>query len=387
MDKNLIAESLSPIERDVLPNISGNFVPVDEVAEKSFKDKTTAIRAISFLKNKGLVEIKEEEKEIVELGILGINYSRKHLPERVLLDKLSEKRSILINEVKNVCELNDNEAKVALGVLKKKALVEIKEGKIVLNAKPEEVTKKMFEEILIEKLPTELVSLEGVDRLALDNLKTRKDIVQVVRKKITDVKLTALGKEIASMNLNENLIEQLTPKMLKQNSWKGKKFRRYDLTTPVPKVYGGKKHFVNQATEYAKSIWLEMGFKEMTGGMVQTSFWNFDALFTAQDHPVREMQDTFFLKGLRGKLPESVKKGKNIVEEVKKAHEKGLDGSKGWQYQWDENDARKVVLRTHTTCLSAKTLKKIYKMNEFPAKYFALGRCFRNETVDWSHGF
>jgi phenylalanyl-tRNA synthetase alpha chain len=387
MDKNLIAESLSPIERDVLPNISGNFVSVDDVAEKSFKDKTTAIRAISFLKNKGLVEIKEEEKEIVELGILGINYSRKHLPERVLLDKLSEKRSILINEVKNVCELNDNEAKVALGVLKKKALVEIKEGKIVLNAKPEEVTKKMFEEILIEKLPTELVSLEGVDRLALDNLKTRKDIVQVVRKKITDVKLTALGKEIASMNLNDNLIEQLTPKMLKQNSWKGKKFRRYDLTTPVPKVYGGKKHFVNQATEYAKSIWLEMGFKEMTGGMVQTSFWNFDALFTAQDHPVREMQDTFFLKGLRGKLPESVKKGKNIVEEVKKAHEKGLDGSKGWQYQWDENDARKVVLRTHTTCLSAKTLKKIYKMNEFPAKYFALGRCFRNETVDWSHGF
>ncbi|MDP2947794.1 MAG: phenylalanine--tRNA ligase subunit alpha [Nanoarchaeota archaeon] len=385
-NKEIILESLSPIERDVLPNISKEFLNIDEIATKSARDKTTALRALTFLKDKELVEVKEEEKEIVELGILGLNYFKKHLPERVLLNRLSEKKSIPIGEIKNVCELNDNEAKIALGTLKKKALVEIKEGKVVLDAEPEEVTKKMFEEKLLEKLPCELKSLEAEDKFALENLKSRKDIIQVSKRKIVEVKLTALGKEISTMK-GEDLVEQLTPKMLKQNSWKGKKFRRYNLTTQVPKVYGGKRHFVNQATDYAKSIWLEMGFKEMTGDMVQTGLWNFDALFTAQDHPVREMQDTFFLKDIEGNLPEFGRKDRNFVEEIKKAHEKGLDGSKGWQYNWNEKDAKKVVLRPHTTCLSAKKLKEIGENKEFPTKYFALGKCFRNETVDWSHGF
>jgi len=94
------------------------------------------------------------------------------------------------------------------------------------------------------------------------------------------------------------------------------------------------------------------------------------------------MQDTFFIKDIEGKLPD-----KKIVEQVKESHEKGLDGSKGWQYEWNEKDAKKVLLRTHTTCLSIQTLKKIADAKEFPAKYFALGKCFRNETVDITHGF
>ena len=77
---------------------------------------------------------------------------------------------------------------------------------------------------------------------------------------------------------------------------------------------------------------------------------------------------------------------KKIVSKVKEAHEKGISGSKGWQYSWDEEEAKKVVLRTHTTCLSSKTLSKL-KKEEFPSKFFAIGKCFRNETVDWSHGF
>ena len=178
------------------------------------------------------------------------------------------------------------------------------------------------------------------------------------------------------------MIESLTPEIIKSGQYKGKRFRRYDITSPLPKIYGGKKHFVNQATDYAKKIWLEMGFKEMTGTLAQSGFWNFDALFTAQDHPVREMQDTFFIKDKTAELPE-----KELIEQVKKAHEGKIKGSKGWQYDWKEEDAQKVVLRTHTTCLSTQTLKEIAKNKEFPAKYFALGKCFRNETVDWSHGF
>ena len=106
--------------------------------------------------------------------------------------------------------------------------------------------------------------------------------------------------------------------------------------------------------EYAKKIWTDLGFKEMTGTITDTSFWNFDALFTAQDHPVRELHDTFFIKDVRGTIPD-----KKILENVKKTHERGISGSKGWQYSWKEEEAKKPVLRTHTTILSAHTLSKL----------------------------
>ena len=170
----------------------------------------------------------------------------------------------------------------------------------------------------------------------------------------------------------------------KEKSWKVKKFRRYDVMSPVPEIYGGKRHFVNQALDYARKIWTDMGFKEMTGSLIVSSFWNFDALFTAQDHPVRDMQDTFFISGQRSYQGELA--NKKIVDSVREAHETGISGSKGWQYKWDEEEAKNLVLRTHTTCLSSQTLAKINPEN-LPQKFFALGKCFRNETLDWSHGF
>ena len=376
------------MERSVLPKLKKDDLTVEEVSKKSGMDETTVLRAIGLLEKKGLTKIKSSQEKRIHLGILGINYLKKELPERVLLNKLSEKKVIPIGEIKNVCGLNDNEAKIALGVLKKKALVEIEKGKLKSVARGDEIAKKMIEEIFMEKLPLNLDEVQDLDTLAFENLKRRKEIVEIVEKKIVRVKLTDLGIKISGMDLNIEMLEALTPKMLKGTSWKGKKFRRYDLRAPVPRIYGGKRHFVNQATDYAKSIWLEMGFKEMKGNMVETGFWVFDSLFTAQDHPVREMQDTFYLKGLKGKIPARGKKKLNcVLSNVEKAHEGGIDGSKGWQYKWNEEDAKKVLLRTHTTCLSARQLMEIGRKGEFPAKYFALGKCFRNETVDWSHGF
>jgi phenylalanyl-tRNA synthetase alpha chain len=388
MEEKLIVESLSPMERAVLPVLSGDFFDVDCVVEKVDLDKTSVLRAVGFLKSKGLVEVEESSKSVVILGILGVNYLKKELPERVLLGKLSEGKAVPIGEIRNVTGLNENEARIALGTLKKKALVEINDGRLSLNARPEEVTNKMVEELFMEKLPMDLNAVEDLDKLAFANLKGRKDIVEVEERKSVRVKLSELGEKIAGMDLDVDMIEALTPKILKGNAWKGKRFRRYDLTSPVPRVYGGKRHFVNQAVDYAKSIWLEMGFKEMSGNLVESGFWVFDTLFTAQDHPVREMQDTFYLKDLKAEIPErSKKRVEGVLNNVQKAHEGGVDGSKGWQYEWSEDEAKRVLMRTHTTCLSARKIMEIGKSGEFPAKYFALGKCFRNETVDWSHGF
>jgi len=215
-----------------------------------------------------------------------------------------------------------------------------------------------------------------------------KNIVETKEKKTISIELTDFGRSIFKEGITgRGLIEQITPELLKKDSsWRSKKFRRYNVKFHVPEVYGGKRHFVNQATDYARRIWTDLGFQEMTGPLVQTSFWNFDALFTAQDHPVRDMQDTFFIDK---KLPLPKKE---LVNAVKKSHEEGLSGkekggkSKGWRYTWNPEEAERLVLRTHTTCLSAKTLSEI-KLEDLPKKFFALGKCFRNETVDWSHNF
>jgi phenylalanyl-tRNA synthetase alpha chain len=84
------------------------------------------------------------------------------------------------------------------------------------------------------------------------------------------------------------------------------------------------------------------------------------------------MQDTFFVKG-KDKLP-------SIVSKVKKEHEKS------WKYRWSSEEAKKLVLRTHTTVLSARTIAAL-KKKDLPAKFFAIGRNYRNEALDWSHLF
>ncbi len=381
MEHDKLLDSLSPIERAIIPYLHSN---IKEIVKKSGQDNTTVLRALTFLENKGLIKLKTDRERIVGLGVNGVYYKKHALPERTLLTTIEKNNYKSLEEIKSLSKLSENEFKAALGVLKRKALINLSDGKISISANKEELTKKFPEESLLEKLPISLDSLKDLDLLAFENLKNRKNIIELVDQKEISFEITDQGRQIAGKEIKSDLIEEVTPDVIKDYSSK-LKFRRYDLQAKVPRIFGGKKHFVNQSIEYAKQIWLELGFKEMTGNLAQTSFWNFDALFTPQDHPVREMQDTFFIKDAQGKLPD-----KKIVDAVKKSHESGLGKSKGWQYQWKEDEAKKVVLRTHTTCLSALTLAKIGQLRssiEKEGKYFAIGKNFRNETVDWSHGF
>jgi phenylalanyl-tRNA synthetase alpha chain len=370
-----VIESLSANERKILPLIKHS---IKEIVEKSGLDETSCLRALQFLSNKNIINLESRQEKLIDLGDNGVIYLKHGLPERRLLESLDKPLSL--EEAQKKAKLSDNEFKAALGALKKKAQIELKEGKIHLTASKQEISKKSLEEQFLESLPLPQESLKPEQIHALKNLELRKDIVKIDIKSIIKIDITDLGNKILSQELKHDLIENLTSEMILNESWKGKKFRRYDIISQVPRTSGGKKHFVNQAIDYGRKIWTEMGFKEMSGNMVQTSFWNFDALFTPQDHPAREMQDTFFLNKL-GKLPD-----KKILEQVKKSHEGPFADSKCWQYNWQEKIAERIIMRTHTTCLSAQTLAKL-KQSDFPAKFFAIGKVFRNETVDWKHGF
>ena len=377
-----VVESLSPNERKILPYLKEGF---EKIKAESGLDETSVLRALEFLNNKKILVLRIEKEEIVDLDINGVLYKKYGLPERRLLNLIAEKKSITLEEAKKSCKLNDNEFKAALGVLKNKALISLSNKKITLQGKIKEVTKKSLEELFLEALPLSSKKLKPEQKFAFQNLKKRKKIIRIEEKREVLIEITPLGKQILCQDVSkaENLIEKLTPAMIKSGAWKGKKFRRYDITSSVPKIYGGKRHFVNLATEHARKIWVEMGFQEIEGNLVQESFWVFDALFTAQDHPVREMQDTFFIDTKR-KISD-----KKILKAVKSAHEKGIRGSKGWGYEWREEEAEKQVLRTHTTCLSARTLAQLgnMKSENKKGKFFAIGKCFRNETIDANHLF
>lgn len=378
---------LHPLERKVVPLLKNTSV-FSELVDKSGLKDVEVMRALQWLQSKKVLKIREDVKEVLALGKNGKSALEKGLPEKAFLDTIKNKAKLL-DKIKRETKLSSQEINACIGLLKSKAAIHVGKGIVIsINENGKKLLEKgSLEEALLKRIDSKEVDvnrLKEQERFAYENLKKRKDMVKTILKKEWFVILTDVGKKLVTSNLgSEKTIEKLTQGMLKSGSWKNKEFRAYDIKMKVPRISRGKRHFVNQAVEYAKRIWLDMGFREMTGPLLQTSFWNFDALFTAQDHPVRDLQDTFFIKNpKKGKLPD-----KKLVETIKKTHENGwTTGSTGWKYSWNEEEAKKNVLRTHTTCLSARTLASL-KKEDLPAKFFALGRCFRNETLDWSHLF
>ena len=366
-----LAESLHPLERKVLSYLK--LEGFDKIVKNSNLSEVEVIRALQWLENKNVIKTVKTKKQIISLGKNGEYYLKYGLPERKFL-KTIEKQNLSLDEIRVKANLSVPEINVSVGLLRSKMAI-IFGKKISISDQGKKIlSKESFEEKFMKELPLEVESLNDGQKYAYNELKKRRDMIRVEDKKLINVELTNLGKKLSSSKLKAGGIEILTSAMLKTGSWIGKKFRKYDVEVEVPKIYPGKRHFVNEAKSHAKQIWLDMGFKEMTGPIINSSFWNFDSLFTAQDHPVREMQDTFFVKG-KAKLP-----SKELVNKVKREHENV------WKYKWDEEEAKKLVLRTHTTVLSAKTISEL-KKSDLPAKFFAIGRNYRNEALDWNHLF
>lgn len=179
----------------------------------------------------------------------------------------------------------------------------------------------------------------------------------------------------------------LTAEMLKSGAWKEKKFKTFNFNAQGVASEGGHLHPLLKVRAMFREILLEMGFNEMpTDKFVESSFWNFDTLFQPQSHPARDMHDTFFLKN----PTKSEDIPAEYCEAVKKVHEKGGFGSVGYQYNWDINEAKKNLLRTHTTAVSSRMLYKLaqtYKETGVfqPMKYFSIDRVYRNENLDATH--
>lgn len=387
-----IIKSLHPLEKKVLNHIKDSVDTAEIIRESGLKD-VEVNRALQWLKNKELISVEETSIDMVNLDKNGRLYSKKGLPEKRFLKALkkSGKERCPKEEIVKHSDLDENEFNICIGTLRRKSAINItKENKELLISLTEEgkrlIESKSPEEKFLEgDFPKKISSFSDDEKSVFETLKKRKQIISIENVKTRRVKFTDKGKRLAKKiqdeGFSDDMIGRLTPDILRTGKWKGKEFRGYEVDIATPKRYPGKRHFVHQSIRYIKNIWLELGFKEMSGNHIQTSFWDLDSLFVPQDHPAREMQDTFYISNPeKGTLP------KGIFNRVKKMHEIGDSDSTGWQYIFSEETSKKNLARTHTTVLSAQTISKL-KKEDLPVKVFAVGKVYRNEALDWKHLF
>ncbi|HWR25062.1 MAG TPA: phenylalanine--tRNA ligase subunit alpha [Methanosarcina sp.] len=342
----------------------------DRLEEKSGLQVDAAMQAAFMLAEKGLVLVSEKVLERYSLTKEGEEYTENGLPERQIIDAL--KAPAALEELRS--SFSPQMVGIATGWLVKKGWAKIENGIMIPSGKAQEGKDEETLAAFEGKAKTfeELTTSEGI----VKDLLKRKLVIKH-EEKFRTVTITEAGSELAAQGLVlEEEIAQITPDLLKSGAWKGKKFRPYRLDiTPKP-LYGAKIHPYRRLIEQMRQIFLEMGFTEIKGGIIQSSFWNFDALFQPQDHPARDMQDTFHL-GSICELPTE------YLEKVAAMHECGGDiDSCGWGTIWNKELAERNVLRTHTTAVTIKYLANNPKPH---VKAFCIDRAYRRETIDPTH--
>ena len=364
-----MSQVLHPIEQKILKTLSEkkNLTP-DELSTITKLSLDQVRRGIEWLKFKNLANVTESEKTIVTLGKRGTDAFEKGFPERQLVNYLRslDGYSCEMNAAKDYLK---NEFGPAMANAKKNGWIEIHENRLMLKGYHDASSEEKVIKI-ISKTPAGVSSDELEDKDALESLKKRPEFVVLTLKKSVLVGLTEQGTETAKsvpdkIEFSENISETSSVSEVKS-------VRAIDVEAAAPITFAARSHPLRDVIDEVREIFVSLGFSEIIGNNVQSSFWNFDALFTPQDHPAREMQDTFYLKDVTANTVAKPDQIKKVAEEHKK----------GWNYQWQSQEAKRLVLRTHTTCVTIRALAD-QKYDE--ARLFSIGKVFRNEKLSYKH--
>lgn len=237
----------------------------------------------------------------------------------------------------------------------------------------------------VDKLPEDVVLNELKTIQSTGTLNDKKELTELKKRKlVTMIKIIGYKIEKGPKFALEivSLETDITSDMVVNNSWKDAKFKPYNFQSEGVYPPSGALHPLSKVREEFRQIFFSMGFTEMpTNQYVESGFWNFDTLFVPQQHPARDLQDTFYLKDpARALKPESEEYWNN----VRQVHEDGKYGSIGYRYPWKEDESLRMVLRTHTTSVSSAMLYQLAK-DPKPTRLFSIDRVFRNEAVDATH--
>ena len=331
------------MKKKIINSLKKNPIQTPETLEKSTQLLPDQIRrGIEWLKLKNLAIVDESKSSTLSLGKNGIDSFEKGLPERRLLN-------LLTNGPRKLSDLQKELGFIfgpAMGLSRKNNWIETSSDEIILKIIPSILPG----EKTLQQIGSGNLSKDQIDKIDLTELLKRPDFIIENIMTSKKISLTDSAKSMDVSNTSGAI----------------------DVEANVPELFVARRHPLKDTIDEIREIFVTLGFSEIFGNMTQSSFWNFDALFTPQDHPARELQDTFFLDGVSAKKI-------GTVEQIRKVSD---SHKKNWRYQWDINEARKMVLRTHTTCV---TIKHLAEKKPDEARIFSLGRVFRNEKVSYKH--
>jgi phenylalanyl-tRNA synthetase alpha chain len=362
----------------------GGVATVDQLTAETGLSNATVIRAILAMQEKRLVRTKEKRQSIAGLTEEGKAYAKRGLPERTMINvlmKLGGRNPF--GEVARKAGLDKCLVPIALGWIQRKRWARLdSETKILeMHVEPAEGDDEKLLGLLGREAQVPVEELRPELQEVVQVLRGRK-LLKVEEKIERFVELTEEGQKLSARAARFAAeVTQLTPELIISGKWRNVKIQEYNIEASVANTWPGKKHPYLQFLDEVKQKLVNLGFKEMRGTAVETSFFNFDALYTPQDHPAREIFGIYFVKSPKYGGLETYG---HVLENVRKTHEDGWEtGSTGWGYKYSTREAKRLILRGHGTCLSARTL--LSRDLEIPGRYFSIARCYRPEVLDKTH--
>ncbi|MEM0031098.1 MAG: phenylalanine--tRNA ligase subunit alpha [Desulfurococcaceae archaeon] len=331
------------------------------------------MRDVSELESKNLVKT---EKKIIPYYVLtetAEKYLKHGFPEEkvyeVLKDFIQKNIDELIEYVVEKTNMTEEDVQIGIQYLVKNKCIIIEKKKISTVDQDKCVETLNATALIRKKLNAlehgELPDVESISLLKRRKLIEQRDKVLIILKpteKLLNLWTRGLLKERTLVTVVKPEYAMELEKYL---------IKEFDLTIEPPSPPLSKKHPFMQFIDELREIMISMGFEEVKGPHVEAELWNFDALFQAQDHPAREIHDTFFIKNTMKASPPQ-----DILERAKSVHETG------WKYKWNPERAIRLVLRSQTTAVTARA---IYERGPGEYRVFTIDRNFRPENLDAKH--
>ncbi len=338
-----------------------------------WKDQAIAVGAGHGLTNHGLVDTVEHVVSTVRLASEGTKAHQEGLLEHRLWTWIQSSENPSMGDLQTSFERN--EAGPGVGLLKRLG-VGLANG-VFHSADGDAVAEAISARtVFLSSLPC---SVEDADPSMLDHFKSRRGLIEVTDATTRTWSITPQGMGVQSEDLEQKqAIAEITTELLQSDEWKEAEFRSFDVTLESATPRTGRSHPMQALIERVRAIFLEMGFSELVDDYVQTAGWNMDALFIPQDHPAREMQDTFYLDS-----PASIPLPEDLVKAWGEIHEHGgTTGSVGWGGSFSKATSEKGLLRTHTT---VNTIQYLAANPDQACRVFSVDRVFRKEAIDRTH--
>jgi phenylalanyl-tRNA synthetase alpha chain len=406
MDINAIIKNLHPLEiKIILSYKKGDELFVEKV-EKDLNFKSgNGNQALSWLLGKGLIqEIRRETAVFFELTGLGKEWKERGTPEERLIELVRIKQGMRLPEIAQTLGLDNKDAGSAFGALSKLGVLGMNGGKQIVYAYPAEQSENgrpvggqagehlaVIRGLLNKAFEAEggVLAEEGLsadEKLAIAGIAKKRGAGGAAFREFDRETVIfgffeerdAVAAALGQAGITGEETGALTPEMLETGAWKAKTFRAYNVNVPPTRLIAGRTNPYAKFLEDVKDKLASLGFEEFDGPLVETEFWNSDALFMPQFHSARDIHDVY-----RITEPQYAK----VIEEpwlsqVAGAHENGGNtGSRGWNYAFDRDFTKRLILRSQGTVMSAKTLPHA----KIPGRYFGMLRCFRYDRVDATH--